>query len=842
MGGNIYVADAGNDTIRKIAPSGMVTTVAGSPGSAGWQDGPATTALFNDPTGVALDSAGDIYVADFGNDSIRRIGPDGTVTTFAGNPSNVGENDGVGFYAAFEGPCAITADGAGVLFVADYYNNEIRRITPSATVTTFAGTNDVCGSADGTGSAARFNMPWQVCLDSLGRLYVADTQNNTIRMVDRNGVVTTVAGTAGANNIGGTPGSADGQGPAAQFYQPDGVAIDSQGNIYVADTGNATIRKITPSGWVSTIAGIPHQFGAVDGPAASAKFLGPGELALDSIGNLYISDGGCTIRKLGTDGVVTTIAGQAGVQGYADGPGASALFSNLTGLATDANGNIYGADGSSIRVITPAGIVKTLAGNPPPPPIISVNPPIIDWSDGAGSAATFQGPRGVAVDAAGNVFVADSLDCAIRRVTPDGTVTTVAGQPFPLVGWADGIGSAAAFYVPSGIAVGTDGTLWIADNSTIRTGTALPLFLKNPSSQTVAAGQSAVFSMSVSNTTATTYQWLFNSAPIPGATASSLIVSVSSAANSGSYSCAATNSSGTNTTPAAALTVLTPTNPGYLANCSGLAFVGSEAQTLVGGFFLAGTGSKQLLIRAIGPGLTTVSSLSNVVANPALTIFDASASQIAQNDGWGGTTTLMSAFDEAGAFPLQPTSFDSALLLSLPVYQLASATAHIQSAGNGGGIGLFEVYDMDLSKRTARLVNASVRGFIGPEASSLTGGFVVGGSTSETLLIRAIGPGLNEFGISNPVSSAQLALYDSSGNVIATDNGWNQAPELGGSTNQAGVAAATTGIFDQVGAFELAPASGDSAVVVTLPPGAYTAQITAGGTSGFVMFEVYEVP
>ena len=219
--------------------------------------------------GVAVDSAGNVYVADTYNDEIRKITPSGVVTTLAGSAGQAGSSDGTGSAARFDWPEGVAVDSAGNVYVADCRNDEIRKITPSGVVTTLAGSAGQYGSSDGTGSAARFDGPMGVAVDSAGNVYVADYGNDEIRKITPSGVVTTLAGSAGQT------GSSDGTGSAARFYYPEGVAVDSAGNVYVADAGNDEIRKITPSGVVTTLAGSAGQTGSSNGTGSAASFYFP---------------------------------------------------------------------------------------------------------------------------------------------------------------------------------------------------------------------------------------------------------------------------------------------------------------------------------------------------------------------------------------------------------------------------------------------------------------------------------------------------------------------------------------------------------------------------------------
>lgn len=293
--GNVYVADMNNFTIRKITPGGVVTTLAGLAGSLGSADGIGSAARFNYPYGIAVDPTGNVYVGDGGNNTVRKITRDGVVSTLAGSAGNPGSADGTGSAARFNSAYGgLAADSEGNLFYAEYGNNTVRKITSDGVVTTLAGTAGTSGSADGFGSAARFNEPCGVAVDGAGNVYVVDYGNSTIRKITSAGVVTALAGTAGA------VGSADGTGGAARFDHPYGIAADHAGTVYVGDKGNLTIRKITSDGVVTTIAGTvgvafapptgTTPSSAVDGTGVTAYFGQPSGMAIDQAGTLYVAD------------------------------------------------------------------------------------------------------------------------------------------------------------------------------------------------------------------------------------------------------------------------------------------------------------------------------------------------------------------------------------------------------------------------------------------------------------------------------------------------------------------------------------------------------------------------
>jgi hypothetical protein len=821
--GNIYAADFGSSTIRKITAAGAVSTVAGSAGLSGSADGSGSAARLDHPSSLSLDGSGNIYVIDTSNQTVRRITASGVVSTLAGTPGLGGRADGAGATARFFYPAGIAVTASGVAYVTDTGNHALRVVSAAGTVTTLAGATGLSGIADGLGANALFAYPGGVAVDGSGNLYIADHNNHTIRKMSPAGQVTTLAGGAGVS------GNTDGVGSAARFNGPTSVAVDGNGNVYVADADNTSIRKITANGTVTTFAGVSGVGGSADGVGSVARFNAPQGIAVDSTGNVYVADtNNSTVRKITTAGTVTTIAGVAGQNGSADGPGASARLNRPYAVAVDGAGNVYVADffNATIRKITAAtGTVSTLAGLAGQ----------VGLADGTGNVARFNQPYGVTVDAAGNVFVADTYNRAVRKITADGSVTTLNG-------------TSSRFYYPQGIAADTAGNLYVVDGD--NQGISKGVFLATPpsggavASATVAAGQSTSFTLGAA-TAQTTYQWqgsadagatwgnLTNSAPYVGITTVTLTISPATITMNGyRYRALLTNAAGTSISAAATLTVTDPatgsgpTGTVRLINVSVRTFVGTGDNVVAVGFGLSGAGSKQLLIRGVGPTLA-IFGVGGVLNQPLLGLYNTNSVLISSNAGWGGTAALTTAFSSVGAFALPANSTDTALFQSLAAGTTYSAL--ITGANNTTGIALAEIYDADSGSPGTRLTNISARAFSGTGVSALTAGFVIGGEGTDTLLIRGIGPALTQFGVGGALASPQLTLFNSAGQQIGFNAGWAGASAL-------------TAAFARVGAFPLTAGSADAALLVTLPPGSYTLQVSgANNTTGVGLIEVYEM-
>jgi sugar lactone lactonase YvrE len=613
--GHLYVTEAGNRAIRKITPAGVVTTFA----TGLWfpETGDIAAALTVAYGAIAVDSANNVYVSRFeipreqthavnwtdnylqyvgfvtriapdgthtdlwqtsdtryfggrvtrggasslaidasgrlvvaGGYNIFRYSPaDGTFTAVAGD-GTVGGSDGPAGSAKFGFPLAFAADRNGTLYVADTGNNDIRRLSTAGTVTTFAGLalESATGTTDGTGAAARFTAPTGTAVDASGNIYVADYSAHCIRKITPAGAVTTLAGAPGES------GSADGTGTAARFSAPAGIAVDAAGVVFVADSGNHTIRRISPTGDVSTFAGTAGAYGYQDGQGAAAGFWFPHGIAVDATGNLYVTDtSNAIIRKITLARDVTTLAGAPLEMGSADGIGRNARFTAPYGITVDAGGIVYVTETTNgrIRKILPNGSVSTLTGAEH------------GYVDGSATSARFHDPYSLAADAAGNLFVAESYNQTVRKVTPQGAVTTVAGLA-ETPGSTDGTGRDVRFYFPSGIAVDANGTLYVSSGTTVRKGLLAtgPVITAHPQSQTVASGNNVIFTVTAGSNPAPTYQWHVGSSVLSGATGSTLTLPAARTSDAGDYTVVVTNALGSVTSAKATLTVTTaPVTP-----------------------------------------------------------------------------------------------------------------------------------------------------------------------------------------------------------------------------------------------------------------------------------------
>ena len=360
---NLYVADAVGRTVRKITTGAAVTTLAGASNVEGATDGTGGNASFTTLWGLVV-SNNTIFAADASNNNIRQITLGGTVTTWAGVASQTGSTDATGIASRFSFPYAVAYDTNGNAFIADRRNHTVRKVTMAGVVTTVAGTAGLAGSVDGTGGTggtALFDNPTGIAVDAVGNIYVAESGNHTIRKITHD--FTQVTTFAGAASVGG---ATDGPRANARFLNPEALALDSAGNLYVADTGNSTVRKITAlTGAVSTLAGTAGTYGSQDGTGGAASFGTLFGVTVDASGNVFVTDNDFNIiRKISPAGVVTTLAGTAGTVGTTNATGAAARFNQLFGIAIDSAGNLYVTDAgnSLVRKISSAGVVTMVAG------------------------------------------------------------------------------------------------------------------------------------------------------------------------------------------------------------------------------------------------------------------------------------------------------------------------------------------------------------------------------------------------------------------------------------------------------------------------------------------------
>ena len=490
--GNLYIADSRNNSVRKVDSTGTITTVAGT-GEYGFggDGGPAVQALLRDPAGVAVDEAGNLYIADRENLRIRKVDSTGTITTVAGAGKYGSAVDtGPAVQAQLRSPAGVAVDGAGNLYIADSGRGRVFKVDSTGTITTVAGglaledrigrptsvAVDNAGNlyiaeslynrifkVDSTGTIAtvvsasaqaRLRYPTGVAVDNADNLYIADRNNHRILKIDSTGTITTFAGTE-ERGFGGDGGPA----VQARLRYPTGVAVDGAGNLYIADQNNHRLRKVDSTGTIDTVAGTGESgFGGDNGAAAAAQLSYPSGVAVDGAGNLYIADSGNhRIRRVDSTGTITTVAG-TGKYGFG-GNGGLAVQAQLNypaGVAVDGAGNLYIADSGnhSIRKVDVTGTIDAVAGT---------GESGFSGDNGAAATAQLSYPSGVAVDGAGNLYIADTH--RIRKVDATGTITTVAGAS-DISSYAGDGGPAgkALLYSPGGVAVDNAGNLYIADS------------------------------------------------------------------------------------------------------------------------------------------------------------------------------------------------------------------------------------------------------------------------------------------------------------------------------------------------------------------------------------------
>lgn len=454
--GNLWIADYGNGRIREYGTNGIAATVVGGGGTFVEGGFPLATALAG-PRSVVTDSAGNIYVADSDDDRVFKVtASTNHINTIAGTGVLGFSGDGnAGNTAQVNQPASVAIDPQGNVYFVDLYNARIREISTSGAVTTVAGNGAIYYSGDGGAAQnAIMNGPLSVAYGAQG-VYIADTANQRIRLAGRDGTISTAAGN-GSPGFGGDGSTASG----AQLFYPGGVAVDASGFLYIADTGNQRVRKVV-NGTINTVAGSGTAGYAGDGASAlQAQLNQPSGLAVDSAGDIFIADfGNQVVREVLPNGTITTVAGNA-TPGYS-GDGGKATLAQLNGpigLALDSAGNLYIADSLNhvVRVVSPSGTINTYAGNGG-----------LGYSGDGGLAinAQLSTPSGLAIDPTDVLYISDPGDSVVRIVTPTGVIATIGGNALPGYAGDGGAANQAEFNAQAGIALDPLGDLYIADSA-----------------------------------------------------------------------------------------------------------------------------------------------------------------------------------------------------------------------------------------------------------------------------------------------------------------------------------------------------------------------------------------
>ena len=460
---NLYFVDRGNGRIRRVSPQGVVTTVAGNGlfGFAG-ENAPATQASIGLPEAIAVDRTGNLYIADTENHRLRRVSPQGVITTLAGTgrAAFTGDN-GPALQASLNRPSGIAIDQAGVIYFSDTNNGLIRRISATGTISTFGGNGRLGFAGDNAPAiGATLNANSGLALDLLGNLLIADRDNFRVRSINTAGIITTLAGN-GRFRV--TPANTSARN--AFLFRPNGIATDSRGSLYIADTGNNYLHSSSSSNSFLTLAGTGvRQDSTGNRPPLSTPLANPIGVTTDFAGNIYVSDtDNNRVRRLSPAGVFSIVAGNGnGSFSGDDGPAAAAGLDRPTYLVFDTANNLYVADTANhrIRRISPAGTISTFAGN---------GNPRFAGDNGSATAASLNAPYGLLIDRAGNLLIADTRNSRIRRVTPDGRITTFAGGGTRVDLAADGFPATEASLVgPVGLTADALGNILFSDSDANR--------------------------------------------------------------------------------------------------------------------------------------------------------------------------------------------------------------------------------------------------------------------------------------------------------------------------------------------------------------------------------------
>ncbi|HVU33581.1 MAG TPA: NHL repeat-containing protein [Opitutaceae bacterium] len=695
--GNLYVTDGNIGVVRKVTPEGVVTTV---------------LKVGSGVYGVCFDSTGAMYVSSWGSGQVYNVTKGGRINVYAGGGSGFSDGyvawcplagvDPVANQACFELCGRIGADRAGNVFVGDFGVQNVRKISPFGVVTTYAGPSADQLSADGPATTAHFAEPQSIAFDKGDNLFVADAGSHTIRKVSPDGVVTTIAGTPGRPRMSdASPGrlytpyaiavAPNGAVYVGEWYsnairiiQPSGdlslftvindgggvsgLAFDDAGNLYALDAISSVVHKITAAGSASVLAGTPNLSGFADGSGAAARFCHPSNgIAVDHAGNVYVSDtGNGAIRKVTPDGTVSTIADGA--------KGAAGLIDIPLGLTIGPDGAVYLASMRSVRKITPAGVVTTLPGFPLPTGV-----PAIDNYGSPGSAGTI---TGIAFNSRGTLYLAELYTDRIFRATDaaklvnlSARATTGFGDNALIAGFVAN-GNKSVLVRAIGPSLATYGVNHVEHdpNLTLRD----------------AAGTITSSNEDWGGTThlADTFTSVGAFALSPTSRDAALVTEVGAAG----YTAQVQGSE--NGIALVELYDASATSPSQLINLSARNYVGSGEAALFAGFSIKGDAPKRLLIRGIGPTLAQY-GVSGALKATKLTIADQTSGALIQSvdGGWyNDKSLLVPLFNQVGAFALPDYSQDSATVL---VLNPGAYTVQL-SAPDGPGIGLIEIYDLDL--------------------------------------------------------------------------------------------------------------------------------------------------
>src|SRR5438093_1444496 len=452
--GGFYFSSSPENRVYRVAADGVLSLIAGT-GTSGFSGdgGLAVSARLSYPGNLVVDGGGNLYIADWGNDRIRKVNTEGIISPMSGKWKEGFEGDGgAASSASLNGPRGVAVDPAGNVYIADRGNSRIRKVDTVGLISTIAGNGTSGFSGDGgLATAASFDA-WSLAVDVSGNLYITDARNHRVRKVNTAGIISTVAGDGG-DIFGGDGGPA-----TATSVLPVDIFVDPGGNLYLADA-SYRVRKVNGDGIITTIACNGTSGFTGDGGPATAASCAPYRVARDSAGNLYVADGSSRrIRKVSAAGIITTVAGRGNDQFSGDGgPAPLAELIQPLDVAVDPAGNVYIADEGSnrIRKVNTAGTISTIAGN---------GKDGFNGDGGPATSASLNAPRGIAVDAAGNVYIVDAGNLRIRKVNPAGVISTVAGGGTP--GFSgDGGPASSAQLVPLGVGVGVQADLDIADGS-----------------------------------------------------------------------------------------------------------------------------------------------------------------------------------------------------------------------------------------------------------------------------------------------------------------------------------------------------------------------------------------